>query len=270
MAEPVTTVYRGMRVPEPVNPNLTRSRTFGAGYQPTQKLSSLVSNPEELFKYVSEHPTRWQSGEKSRLISTSTSKVATYPYAATLSKEVKPIYAKAEIPSRNILSNPSAIEKAAEAEGGFRKFLAEAQKGKYGFDIGGANRQEVVFAGRSPLALDPEMHSFPKVAAKARPMVPPSGLTADATVETFSGAKAGRNLLPSARRLGAALGEGAFSVGGSALRGAGRLAGRFAGPVGLAMTAYDLAQAFPAPAPISEKDMGKALRSYRTGPQPAY
>lgn len=80
------------------------------------------------------------------------------------------------------------------------------------------------------------------------------------------GVEVGRNLLPAAKRLGAALGAEAASVGGMALRGAGRLAG----PVGLAMTAYDLAQAFPAPAPISEEDMGKALRSYRTGPQPAY
>jgi hypothetical protein len=76
----------------------------------------------------------------------------------------------------------------------------------------------------------------------------------------------GRNLLPAAKQLGTALGTEAVSVGGMALRGAGRLAG----PVGLAMTAYDLAQAFPAPAPISEEDMGQALRSYRTGPQPAY
>lgn len=218
MAEPVTTVYRGMRVPEPVNPILTRSRTFGAGYQPTQKLSSLVSTPEELFKYVSEHPTRWTSGERSRLISTSTSKVATYPYASTVAKDVKPIYAKAEVPSKNILSSPSSIKKAAEAEGGFRKFLAEAQKGKYGFDIGGANRKEVVFVGRSPLALDPEMHPFPEPKVKARPMVPPSGMTA----APISGAGAGRNLLPSAARLGRAL-------GGAALR--------FANPVGWAATA---------------------------------
>lgn len=76
----------------------------------------------------------------------------------------------------------------------------------------------------------------------------------------------GKNLLPAARQLGAALGTEAASVGGMALRGAGRLAG----PVGWAMTAYDLAQAFPAPAPISEEDMGKALRSYRTGPQPQF
>ena len=81
-----------------------------------------------------------------------------------------------------------------------------------------------------------------------------------------SAREVGRNLLPAAKRLGAALGTEAASVGGMALRGAGRLAG----PVGLAMTAYDLAQAFPAPAPISEEDMGQALRSYRTGPQPAY
>jgi hypothetical protein len=69
----------------------------------------------------------------------------------------------------------------------------------------------------------------------------------------------GRDLRPAAKSLERAL-------GGAVLRGAGRLAG----PVGVAMTAYDLAQAFPAPAPISEEDMGKALRSYRTGPQPAY
>ena len=79
-------------------------------------------------------------------------------------------------------------------------------------------------------------------------------------------AEAGRDLMPAARSLGRVLGTEAASVGGMALRGAGRLAG----PVGLAMTAYDLAQAFPAPAPISEEDMGQALRSYRTGPQPAY
>jgi hypothetical protein len=78
--------------------------------------------------------------------------------------------------------------------------------------------------------------------------------------------EAGRNLLPAARQLGAALGEEAAIAGRMALRGAGRLAG----PVGLAMTAYDLAQAFPAPAPISEEDMGQALREYRTGPQPRY
>ena len=262
MAKPVTTVYRGMRVPELVDPVLTRSRNFGTGYQPTQKLSSLVSTPEELFEYVSEHPTRWTSGGKSRLISTSTSKVATYPYAATLSKEIKPIYAKAEIPSERILSGPNAIKEAAEKEGGFRKFLAEAQKGKYGFDIGGANRQEVVFAGRSPLALDPEMHTFPKTPIKARPVYNPMGLTA----EVVSGPKAGLNLLQAAKRLGAALGTEAASMGGMALRGAGRLAG----PVGWAMTAYDLAQAFPAPTPISEEDMGQALREYRTGPQPRY
>jgi hypothetical protein len=81
-----------------------------------------------------------------------------------------------------------------------------------------------------------------------------------------SAKEAGRNLIPATRRLGAALGTEAASIGGMALRGAGRLAG----PVGVAMTAYDLAQSFPAPAPISEEDMGKALRSYRTGPQPAY
>lgn len=76
----------------------------------------------------------------------------------------------------------------------------------------------------------------------------------------------GRNLMPAARQLGAALGTEASSVGGMALRGAGRLAG----PVGVAMTAYDLAQAFPAPTPISEEDMGQAMREYRTGPQPRY
>ena len=76
----------------------------------------------------------------------------------------------------------------------------------------------------------------------------------------------GRNLIPATRRLGAALGTEAASIGGMALRGVGRLAG----PVGVAMTAYDLAQAFPAPAPISEEDMGQALREYRTGPQPRY
>jgi hypothetical protein len=78
--------------------------------------------------------------------------------------------------------------------------------------------------------------------------------------------EAGRDLMPAARSLGRALGTEAASVGGMALRGAGRLAG----PVGVAMTAYDLAQAFPAPAPISEEDMGQALREYRTGPQPRY
>ena len=78
--------------------------------------------------------------------------------------------------------------------------------------------------------------------------------------------EAGRDLMPAARTLGRALGTEAASLGGMALRGAGRLAG----PVGVAMTAYDLAQAFPAPAPISEEEMGKALRSFRTGPQPSY
>jgi hypothetical protein len=76
----------------------------------------------------------------------------------------------------------------------------------------------------------------------------------------------GRDLRPATKSLARALGEDALSVGGRLARGAGRLAG----PVGVAMTAYDLAQAFPAPAPISEEDMGRALRSYRTGPQPAY
>lgn len=68
----------------------------------------------------------------------------------------------------------------------------------------------------------------------------------------------GRDLRPAARTLERALG------------GVGRAVGRAAGPLGVAMTAYDLAQAFPAPAPISEEKMGQALRSYRTGPQPAY
>jgi hypothetical protein len=78
--------------------------------------------------------------------------------------------------------------------------------------------------------------------------------------------EAGRNLLPAAKQLGTVLGSEAASVGGMALRGAGRLAG----PVGVAMTAYDLAQAFPAPAPISEEEMGRAMREYRTGPQPQF
>jgi hypothetical protein len=84
--------------------------------------------------------------------------------------------------------------------------------------------------------------------------------------ESFTAKDAGKGLLSASRTLGRALGTEAASLGGMALRGAGRLAG----PVGVAMTAYDLAQAFPAPAPISEEEMGKALRSYRTGPQPAY
>jgi hypothetical protein len=81
-----------------------------------------------------------------------------------------------------------------------------------------------------------------------------------------SATDAGRDLIPAARSLGRALGTEAASVGGMALRGAGRLVG----PVGLAMTAYDLAQAFPAPAPISEEDMSRAMREYRTGPQPQF
>lgn len=85
-----------------------------------------------------------------------------------------------------------------------------------------------------------------------------------ATVNKAS--EAGRNLIPAARTLGAALGEEAALAGRMALRGAGRLAG----PVGWAMTAYDLAQAFPAPPAISQEEMGQALRSYRTGPQPSY
>jgi hypothetical protein len=76
----------------------------------------------------------------------------------------------------------------------------------------------------------------------------------------------GRDLRPAARTLGRALGTEAASVGGMALRGLGRLAG----PVGVAMTAYDLAQAFPAPEPISEEDMSRAMREYRTGPQPQF
>ena len=95
-------------------------------------------------------------------------------------------------------------------------------------------------------------------------------MATEAATESTLAKDVGRNLLPVTRRLGAALGTETASIGRMALRGAGRLAGRFAGPVGMAMTAYDLAQAFPAPAPISEEDMGKALRSYRTGPQPAY
>ena len=86
------------------------------------------------------------------------------------------------------------------------------------------------------------------------------------TAEVVGGPKSGVNLLPAAKRLGVALGTEAASLGGMALRGAGRLAG----PVGLAMTAYDLAQAFPAPTPISEEEMGQAMREYRTGPQPRY
>ena len=75
----------------------------------------------------------------------------------------------------------------------------------------------------------------------------------------------GTDLMPVARTLGRALGEEALSAGGALLRGAGRLAG----PVGVAMTAYDLAQAFPAPEPISEEEMAQAMRGYRTGPQPS-
>ena len=79
-----------------------------------------------------------------------------------------------------------------------------------------------------------------------------------AASKSRSAMEMGKDLRPAARTLGNALG------------GFGRAVGRIAGPVGVAMTAYDLAQAFPAPAPISEEDMGEALRSYRTGPQPAY
>jgi hypothetical protein len=93
------------------------------------------------------------------------------------------------------------------------------------------------------------------------------------------GVEAGRNLLPAARQLGAALGAEVASVGGMALRGAGRLAG----PVGVAMTAYDAATIGPAmardwldrPTYISdpnaqEKMASQALIEYRTGPQPRY
>lgn len=79
-----------------------------------------------------------------------------------------------------------------------------------------------------------------------------------AAAKARSAMEMGRDLRPATKTLANALG------------GFGRAAGRVAGPVGMAMTAYDLAQAFPAPAPISEEDMGQALRSYRTGPQPAY
>ena len=90
------------------------------------------------------------------------------------------------------------------------------------------------------------------------------------------GVEVGRNLLPAAKRLGAALGTEAASVGGMALRGAGRLAG----PVGMAMTAYDAATIGPAmardwldrPTYISdpnaqEKMASQALLEYRTGPR---
>lgn len=76
----------------------------------------------------------------------------------------------------------------------------------------------------------------------------------------------GRDLRPATATLRAALGEETAIAGRMALRGIGRLAG----PVGWAMTAYDLAQAFPAPPAISQEEMGQALRSYRTGPQPSY
>ena len=79
-----------------------------------------------------------------------------------------------------------------------------------------------------------------------------------AASKSRSAMEMGKDLRPAARTLGNALG------------GFGRAVGRLAGPVGVAMTAYDLAQAFPAPTPISEEDMGQALREYRTGPQPRY
>jgi len=68
----------------------------------------------------------------------------------------------------------------------------------------------------------------------------------------------GRDLKPATQTLAKALGGVARGVG------------RLAGPVGAAMTAYDLAQAFPAPPAISQEKMGQALRSYRTGSQPSY
>jgi len=96
-----------------------------------------------------------------------------------------------------------------------------------------------------------------------------SGKIASTTESTIA-RNAGRDLLPSARLLGSSLGEEAASIGGMALRGAGRLVGRLAGPVGWAMTAYDLAQAFPAPPPMTDEERVNAARSYRTGPQPDY
>jgi hypothetical protein len=84
----------------------------------------------------------------------------------------------------------------------------------------------------------------------------------------------GRDLMPAARTLGRALGTEAASLGGMALRGAGRLIG----PIGWAMTAYDVATALgdwiDRPTYISdpnaeEKMISQAISEYRTGPRAA-
>lgn len=95
-----------------------------------------------------------------------------------------------------------------------------------------------------------------------------------ATVNKAS--EAGRNLIPAARTLGAALGEEAAIAGGMALRGVGRLAG----PIGAIATGYDLATTVPAmwrdwadqPTYIAdpnaaEKIASQSLSEYRTGPR---
>ena len=151
-----------------------------------------------------------------------------------------------------IANAQKAAERTASGlRGGFGQFAMEGQA-------------YVVGNKSIPAGISQFIQASPHYAADPRYAAGRPFFKTLATVK--SATDAGRDLIPAAKTLGRALGTEAASVGGMALRGAGRLAG----PVGLAMTAYDLAQAFPAPAPISEEDMGQAMREYRTGPQPRY
>jgi len=119
---------------------------------------------------------------------------------------------------------------------------------------------------------------------KAQPLPPPPAEIVlnepfmQAAPKPVSAKEAGRNLLPAARTLGRTLSTEAASLGGMALRGAGRLAG----PVGLVMTAYDAATMGPAalrdwidrPTYISDPNAEAKIRSqaideYRTGSRTA-
>jgi hypothetical protein len=113
---------------------------------------------------------------------------------------------------------------------------------------------------------------------KAQPLPPPPAeIVINEPVFTApkTASAAGRDLMPAARTLGRALGTEAASLGGMALRGAGRLAG----PVGLLMTAYDAATMGPAAlrdfaygpwqSEYTGPEMEEALRQYKTSGPPA-
>ena len=112
-----------------------------------------------------------------------------------------------------------------------------------------------------------------KFATVERGMAPPASSGKFATVEPMA-PPASSGKFATVTRMAPAAAEGKFataaapSMAGRMLRGAGRMVGRAAGPVGVAMTAYDLAKAFPAPAPMNRGEREEAARSYRTGPQP--